>query len=88
MKLLRTIMVFACTVPFAFGANKDMIELQRDVATLQDQVHQLNDKVVELTTLMRTALCTSTVMGSRATRLKPLFSTSSRYLAGGTFKNW
>lgn len=56
MKSIRIVMVLVCAVPSAYGANKDMIELQRDVMTLQDQVRQLNDKIVALTTLMQTTL--------------------------------
>ena len=33
-----------------------MIELQRDVMTLQDQVRQMNEKLVALTTMLQTAL--------------------------------
>jgi tol-pal system protein YbgF len=43
-------------ITFASAANKETIELQRDVATLQDKVAQLNDKIVALTTMMQTTL--------------------------------
>ena len=56
MKVFRTLMVILGTVPLAFGANKETIELQRDVMTLQDQVRQMNDKLVTLTTLLQSAL--------------------------------
>lgn len=56
MKLFRALVLIASIAPFAHGANREMVELQRDVATLQDQVRQLNDKLVALTTLMQTTL--------------------------------
>ena len=56
MTFLRALIVFSGTVSFAFGANKDMIELQRDVATVQDQVRQLNDKVTALTEQLKLML--------------------------------
>ena len=41
MSLSRsTILLFALS-PFAFGASKEIMELQRDVAMLQDQVRNL-----------------------------------------------
>ncbi len=56
MKLIRTLIILAGTLPLVSGANKEMVELQRDVALLQDQVRQMNEKLVVLTTLMQTAL--------------------------------
>ena len=41
MSLSRTTVVFLALAPFAFGASKEMQELQRDVALLQDQVRTL-----------------------------------------------
>ncbi|HLK21624.1 MAG TPA: tol-pal system protein YbgF [Bryobacteraceae bacterium] len=45
MKVLRTTIVFPgillALAPFAFGASKEMQELQRDVALLQDQVRTM-----------------------------------------------
>ena len=52
----RIFILFTCMVPFSFGANKETIELQRDVATLQDKVAQLNDKIVALTNSMQIVL--------------------------------
>jgi tol-pal system protein YbgF len=41
MNLSRTILAFMALAPFAFGASKEILELQRDVALLQDQVRTL-----------------------------------------------
>jgi tol-pal system protein YbgF len=59
MKIIRTLIVLAGVLgiaPLSSAANKEMIELQRDVMTLQDQVRQLNEKLVALTTLMQASL--------------------------------
>jgi tol-pal system protein YbgF len=47
MKLSRTIVVLLMLAPFAFGANKDIQELQRDVAMLQDQVRNMQRGIDE-----------------------------------------
>jgi tol-pal system protein YbgF len=41
MSLSRTTLLFVALAPFAFGASKEIQELQRDVALLQDQVRTL-----------------------------------------------
>ncbi len=41
MSLSRVVIVFFALSPFAFGASKEIMELQRDVAMLQDQVRTL-----------------------------------------------
>jgi TolA-binding protein len=41
MSLSRIAVVFFALSPFAFGASKEIMELQRDVALLQDQVRNL-----------------------------------------------
>lgn len=41
MSLSRIAIVFFALSPFAFGASKEIMELQRDVALLQDQVRNL-----------------------------------------------
>src|SRR5277367_310867 len=41
MSLSRLAVVFFALSPFAFGASKEIMELQRDVALLQDQVRNL-----------------------------------------------
>jgi tol-pal system protein YbgF len=53
MKLFRSLIVLVSTVPLACAANKDMIELQREVMTLQDQVRQINEKLITLTAVMQ-----------------------------------
>ncbi len=54
--MFRTLIVFAGIVPLVSGANKEMIELQRDVMTLQDQVRQISDKLTTLTALLQSSL--------------------------------
>ena len=60
MSLSRTILVFFVAVPCALGASKETIELQRDVAQLQDQVRTLqralDEKVAALQTLSQQVL--------------------------------
>src|ERR1700735_2322155 len=55
MSLSRVAIVFFALSPFAFGASKEIMELQRDVALLQDQVRNLqsalDQKVGSLLTL-------------------------------------
>ena len=41
MRLSRLVPVFLLAAPFAFGASKEIQELQRDVAMLQDQVRTM-----------------------------------------------
>ena len=41
MSLSRTSIVFLALAPFAFGASKEIMELQRDMALLQDQVRTM-----------------------------------------------
>lgn len=41
MSISRVAIVFFALSPFAFGASKEIMELQRDVALLQDQVRNL-----------------------------------------------
>jgi tol-pal system protein YbgF len=60
MKLSRTIVVLLTLTPFAFGANKDIQELQRDVAMLQDQVRNMqraiDEKFASLLTVVQQTL--------------------------------
>lgn len=57
MKVLRLASVLFCCASFSFGASKEIVELQRDVAILQDQVRQvqrtLDEKLAQLTLLMQ-----------------------------------
>ncbi|HYL75196.1 MAG TPA: tetratricopeptide repeat protein [Bryobacteraceae bacterium] len=41
MSLSRKFLLYLAIAPFAFGANKDIQELQRDVAMLQDQIRNM-----------------------------------------------
>lgn len=58
MRLSRTILVFAMFAPFAFGASKEIQELQRDMALLQDQMNKMQkdfgDRLVAMQTLVQT----------------------------------
>jgi tol-pal system protein YbgF len=45
MRGFCTICVFLAAGPFAFGASKEIVELQRDVALLQDQVRALQQSL-------------------------------------------
>ena len=60
MSLSRTIVFLFLLAPLSFGANKDMQELQRDVAMLQDQVRNLQSsvdmKVATLQTIVQQTL--------------------------------
>jgi tol-pal system protein YbgF len=47
MSLSRTAVVLFVLAPFAFGANKDILELQRDIAMLQDQVRNMQRSIDE-----------------------------------------
>ena len=60
MSLSRVVVVFFALSPFAFGASKEIMELQRDVALLQDQVRMLqssiDQKVAAIQTLTQQTL--------------------------------
>jgi tol-pal system protein YbgF len=56
MSLSRTAAVLFVLAPFAFGANKDIQELQRDVAMLQDQVRNMQRSIDEKFGAMQTML--------------------------------
>jgi TolA-binding protein len=60
MSLSRVVIVFFVLSPFAFGASKEIMELQRDVAMLQDQVRtlqsSLDQKVAAIQTLTQQTL--------------------------------
>jgi len=60
MSLSRVVIVFLALSPFAFGASKEIVELQRDVAMLQDQVRMLqssiDQKMVAIQTLTQQTL--------------------------------
>ena len=60
MNFSRTVIAFFALAPFAFPASKEIVELQRDVAMLQDQVRNLqrtlDEKVATLQTLAQQTL--------------------------------
>ena len=53
MKPFRLLALICLFATFSFGASKEIVELQRDVAILQDQVRQvqrtLDEKLAQLT---------------------------------------
>jgi TolA-binding protein len=57
MRITRLASLLCVCATFSFGANKEIVELQRDVALLQDQVRQvqrtLDEKIAQLTLLMQ-----------------------------------
>lgn len=57
MKPIRLLALVCFFATFSFGASKEIVELQRDVAILQDQVRQvqrtLDEKLAQLTLLMQ-----------------------------------
>jgi tol-pal system protein YbgF len=54
MSLSRIASVLLILAPFAFGANRETLELQRDVAMLQDQVRNLQRSIDEKFSAMQT----------------------------------
>jgi tol-pal system protein YbgF len=54
MSLSSTVFVFLAVAPLTFGASKEIVELQRDVAMLQDQVRNLQRTLDEKLTTMQT----------------------------------
>ncbi|MGA3026242.1 MAG: tetratricopeptide repeat protein [Bryobacteraceae bacterium] len=62
MKLMRVLLIGALALPVASAASKEIVELQRDVALLQEQVRTLqssqDQKIASLQTLMQQTLDT------------------------------
>lgn len=56
MKAIGITCVLLAAMPLSFGASKEIIELQRDVAQLQDQVRNLQKTLDQLTVLAQQAL--------------------------------
>ena len=56
MKLAGITCVLLAAMPLSFGASKEIIELQRDVAQLQDQVRTMQKTLDQLTVLAQQAL--------------------------------
>jgi len=63
MRLIRVLLTGVLTLPLASAASKEIVELQRDVALLQDQVRTLqssqDQKIASLQTLMQQTLDTA-----------------------------
>lgn len=56
MKTIGVTCILLAAMPLAFGASKEIIELQRDVAQLQDQVRNLQKTLDQLTVLTQQAV--------------------------------
>ena len=56
MKLAGIVSVLLAAAPLSFGASKEIIELQRDVATLQDQLRTMQKAIDQLTVVAQQAL--------------------------------
>ncbi len=60
MSLSRIVLLFVAAAPLSFGASKEIQELQRDVAMLQDQLRTMQkdfgDRLVTTQTLVQTTL--------------------------------
>jgi tol-pal system protein YbgF len=54
MSLPRTVLVLLALAPLTFGASKEIVELQRDVAMLQDQVQKMQAALSEKLTTIQT----------------------------------
>jgi TolA-binding protein len=68
MKVFRLATLLCCCASFGFGASKEMVELQRDVAILQDQVRKvqstLDEKLAQLALLAQQTQDNSTKANS------------------------
>ena len=53
MKLSRTFILLVALAPLTFGASKEIVELQRDVAMLQDQVRNVQKSLDEKVTTIQ-----------------------------------
>ena len=60
MRFRLCLLSFLLLPAFAVGANREIVELQRDIATLQDQIRVLsngtNEKLTALTVLLQQTL--------------------------------
>jgi hypothetical protein len=54
MRFTRSAMLALALAPALFGANKEMVQLQRDVALLQDDVRTLQRSLDEKMAALRT----------------------------------
>ncbi len=53
MKIIGVTCLLLASIPLSFGASKEMVELQRDVAQLQDQVRGLQKSLDQLTVMVQ-----------------------------------
>lgn len=75
MKMMKTfIWALALTPAAMFGANKEMVQLQRDVALLQEDVQKLqrslDDKMASIRTLIEQTLAAASKSGASVTVLE------------------
>ncbi len=78
MRLSRIAFVFLLATPFAFGASKEIQELQRDVAMLQDQVRTMQkdfgDRLVTMQTLVQTTMDGVTRINNQMSGMERVFN--------------
>ena len=78
MRLFRIVSLFLLTTPFALGASKEIQELQRDVAMLQDQVRTMQkdfgDRLIVLQTQVQNTLDTVTRVNNQMSGMERVFN--------------
>lgn len=78
MKAIRLLALGCFFAAFSFGASKEIVELQRDVAILQDQVRQvqrtLDEKLAQLTLLMQQTQDSATKASSSVANIQTTVS--------------
>ena len=78
MKLHRILPLLLLISPFAFGASKEIQELQRDVAMLQDQVRNMQkdfgDRLVAMQTQVNTTLDGVTRINNQISGMERVFN--------------
>jgi len=80
MKFVRLAFLLCVCASFSFGASKEIVELQRDVAILQDQVRQvqrtLDEKMAQLTLLVQQTQDSSSKASSSVANIQSSVSQS------------
>ena len=78
MRLSRIVPLLLLTTPFALGASKEIQELQRDVAMLQDQVRTMQkdfgDRLVTMQTLVQTTMDGVTRINNQMSGMERVFN--------------
>ena len=78
MRLSRIVPLFLLTTPFALGASKEIQELQRDVAMLQDQVRNMQkdfgDRMIVMQTQIQNTLDTVTRVNNQISGMERVFN--------------